>query len=117
DGVEPERVDLPDRLLQQEMGPWAFAKLVGVMMDEPARVELHRELGFSAKNPLPLENWRRCILARVGAAFDPEDAAADVRLDRRHRAVGGAVIEEIDVDALLDQIADDVPDDVGFVIG
>src|SRR5437667_3511446 len=48
--------------------------------------------------------------------FYAQEAAAGESFDRRRGAVGRAVVEQVDVNALLDQIADDLPDDVRFVI-
>ena len=52
----------------------------------------------------------------LGETFDAKDTAAEIPLDGSHRAVGGAVVQEIDLDALIDQVADDVFDDVRFVV-
>src|SRR5204862_6750803 len=70
DRVESERVDAPDRLEQREVGPRALAELVGVVMNEPARVELPGELGLPEKNPLPSENGRRAIGRRFRKTLD-----------------------------------------------
>src|SRR5439155_17022546 len=48
--------------------------------------------------------------------FYAQEAAAGESFDRRRGAVGGSVVEQVDVNALLDQVADDLIDDVRFVI-
>ena len=116
DGVESERVNSPDRVVQREMSPRAFPELVGIVVNEPVRVELGGELRLPEKNALPLETCRHAVLDRVSETFDAQDTAAEVRLDDSHRAIGGTVVQEIDVDALLDKVADDVLDDVRFVV-
>ena len=119
DGVESERIHVPDGVLQREMGPGAFPELVGIVVDEPGRVELAWRAPSSCEESAPSRirpALRRGIVAALRETLDGHDTAADVRLDGRYRSVRGAVVEEVDLDALIDEVADDVFDDVGFVV-
>ncbi len=82
-------------------------------MDEPVGIELAGELRLSEENRFPAKNVG---LLRLAKAFDLENAPTEVRLDGGDRAVGGAVIQQIDLNALRDEIRDDLGDDVGLVV-
>ena len=85
-------------------------------MDEPVRVQLARELGLAGEDAFPLEAVGRRRLT-AGAPLDAEQPPPAIRLDRGHRAVGGAVVEQVDLHALRDEVADGLADDVGLVVG
>ena len=73
------------------------------------------QLRLPAQDALPVEPAGACFAVGL-KAFDRQDAPAKKGLHGCDRAVGRPVVEKIDVDALLDEIADDRPDDVGFVV-
>src|SRR5262245_5920256 len=64
--VEPVHVDALNGLAQRQPRPRALAKLVGVVMDKPGRVQLGGELHFPAQDALPLEPLRGAGAERVG---------------------------------------------------
>ena len=63
-----------DAVSQIEVRPGALVKLVGVLVNEPRRWKLHRELFF------PLEDLRPLEGAGVRPPFDPKQASLEPRL-------------------------------------
>ena len=116
DGVESERIDMLDRVAQRQVRPWTFPKLVRIVVNEPAGVELPCELGLPEKNPFPVKGCRTAVRARLRETLYPHHPAAEMTLDACHGAIRGAIVNEIDVHALMDKVRDDLFDDVRFVV-
>src|SRR5206468_5861308 len=113
---EAEGVDLPDGVVEREAAPGALAELVGVVVNEPVCVELAGNGRFSREDALPVEGDARTVRDVGGEMFDAQHAAADESFDGRRGAVCGSIVHEIDLNALVNQVADDLLDDVRFVI-
>src|SRR5258706_12009786 len=64
DGVESEGIDAADGVEKRQVRPRAFPELVGVVVNEPAGVELARQLRLSQQDAFPLETRRRRSVAR-----------------------------------------------------
>src|SRR5262249_28005195 len=90
------------------------AKLVGVVMDEPVRVDLARDRGLALQDSRPIESI--VGVRAVSQRLDGEEAAAEEALDGGDGAVCRSIVQEVDLDALLDQISDNLLDDVRFVV-
>ncbi len=85
-------------------------------MNEPVRVEGSGEIGLAPQDPLPFEAARFPVREGLAEAFDGDEPVPEEGLHGRPRSVGRVVVQEIDGYALIDEIADDLPDDVGFVV-
>ena len=110
DRVVAEAVDTADGLEEVAVRPGALPELVRVLVDEPRRIELARELGLALQDGLqgkPLDVQ----------PLDAEEGGAGGALHLAHRGIGRAVIEEEDPDPLPGEVARDLPDDVLFVVG
>src|SRR5262249_10313660 len=77
DRVVAERVDPVNGLLERNIAPRAFAKLVGIVVDEPVSVEGGRQLGFPS-NDLSQPELTRGF--RRTQTLDTDHSAADIWL-------------------------------------
>src|SRR5262249_37726606 len=116
DRVVTGRVDARDGIYERHAAPRALAEFVGVVMDEPVRVDRAGHRRLALEDARPVERVGSAGLAGAGQRLDREEAGAGEALDGGGGAVGGAVVEQIDVNALLDQVNDDLLDDVRFVV-
>ena len=87
------------------------------MVNKPVCGQLTGKLLLSMENPTPVEGTRG--LGANGWSrwkrFDPQEAAAEPRAGLFHRVVRRAVIDQIDIDAVFDQVTNNLRDNVAFV--
>src|SRR5262249_4722313 len=112
--VVAERVDPVNGLLERDITPRALAKLVGIVVDEPVGAECGRQLGLPSNDLSQPELTRGFQRTQT---FDADHAAADIWFHGLNRAVGGAIVEKVDGNVLVDQITYGSADDVSFVVG
>ena len=101
-----------DRRLECFFRPWAFAKFIGVLVNEPVGIDLTREVGLPPQNGSPVEFVAK---RRLLQALHGNHTVSDQRLNHFCRAVTGAVVDEVNLDSLGDEIVDNVADNVCFV--
>ena len=116
DGVVSGRVDATNAVEERHSGPGAFAKFVGVVVDEPVGVEVGGKLRLATYQTLQRERARAVGRCMVGERLDADDAMAHEGLDETSGAVGRAVVDQVHENAVRDEIANGKFDDVGFVI-
>lgn len=112
DGVEAAAIDAMDRVLQAQLRPGRPPHLVHVVVDVPVGRHGRRDLLGAFEKRAPAESRRG--LARPPLRAD--DPAADERLREFPRAVVGPVVDEVDVEALPDEMGERRHDDVGLVV-
>jgi hypothetical protein len=105
-----------NRVAELRAGPRRLAELVGVVMEEPVGVERLRQLFFPPEDRRPVERVSLPFRRLSRELFDIEESLAQPLSRFRNGVVGRAIVDQVDIHAVLDQVADHRRDDVSLVV-
>src|SRR5512143_1455006 len=113
DTVVSKAVHPPNRLAQRHPGPRSFTELVRIVIDKPVGRELVRELLLAGENRAQREDmWSAGRRGFLRKHLNRDQPLVQPRTRSRDRVVRRAVVDEIHIDALVDEMSDRRRDDV-----